>query len=91
MWRYEMPSRVRTSTAIRHAAATGALRARKRGTRTIIPREDLIEWLKSLPERSRKPQIRAVSANAVTDHVSGAADRMQQGPLEALVDLGAQP
>jgi helix-turn-helix protein len=36
-------------TSIRQAAATGALTARKHGTRTIILREDLKAYLESLP------------------------------------------
>jgi len=42
-------------TSIRQAAATsGALKAHKHGTRTIILRKDLEEWLQSLPEMGRK-------------------------------------
>lgn len=37
-------------TSIRQAAASGALEARKHGTRTIILRDDLKAWLKSLPK-----------------------------------------
>ena len=36
-------------TSIRQAVASGALKARKHGTRTIILREDLTDWLKALP------------------------------------------
>lgn len=31
--------------------ATGRLRARKVGSRTVIPHEDAIAWLRSLPAR----------------------------------------
>jgi hypothetical protein len=41
-------------TSIRQAAASGALVARKHGVRTIILREDLKEWLKSLPVIGKK-------------------------------------
>jgi excisionase family DNA binding protein len=41
-------------TSIRQAASSGALKARKHGTRTIILREYLEEWLRSLPEIGRK-------------------------------------
>jgi excisionase family DNA binding protein len=37
-------------TSIRQAAASGALQARKHGTRTIILQDDLRAWLKSLPK-----------------------------------------
>jgi hypothetical protein len=37
------------TTSIRAAAASGALKARKHGTRTIILRRDLEEWLSTLP------------------------------------------
>jgi excisionase family DNA binding protein len=37
-------------TSIRQAAASGALKARKLGTRTIILRKDLEAWLQLLPE-----------------------------------------
>ena len=36
-------------TSIRQAVATGALPARKHGTRTIILPDDLKSWLKTLP------------------------------------------
>jgi len=36
-------------TSIRQAAASGALIARKHGTRTIILPEDLKAWIKTLP------------------------------------------
>jgi excisionase family DNA binding protein len=41
-------------TSIRQAAASGALKARKHGTRTIILRKDLEEWLQALPMIGRK-------------------------------------
>ena len=44
-------------TSIRQAAASGALIARKHGTRTIILREDLAEWLQSLPIMGKKAVI----------------------------------
>src|SRR5882757_4994424 len=49
---------------------------------------------KSVSDRSlkiAKPYSYRTSTYTVTDHVSGAADRMQQRPLKTLVDLGAQP
>src|SRR5436305_6303736 len=49
---------------------------------------------KSVSDRSgkiTKPYFFRTSTYPVTDHVSGAADRVQQGPLKTLVDLGAQP
>jgi excisionase family DNA binding protein len=36
-------------TSIRQAAANGALKARKLGTRTIILQDDLRDWLKAMP------------------------------------------
>jgi excisionase family DNA binding protein len=36
-------------TSIRQAAASGALKTRKHGTRTIILREDLKDWLQAMP------------------------------------------
>jgi excisionase family DNA binding protein len=44
-------------TSIREAAATGALKARKHGTRTIILPDDLKEWLRSLPEMTGKKMV----------------------------------
>ncbi|KRR14758.1 helix-turn-helix domain-containing protein [Bradyrhizobium valentinum] len=41
-------------TSIRAAVASGALTARKLGTRTIILREDLYAWLKTLPLTGKK-------------------------------------
>ena len=41
-------------TSIRQAAASGALKARKHGTRTIILRRDLEEWLSTLPVIGKK-------------------------------------
>jgi excisionase family DNA binding protein len=41
-------------TAIRHAAASGALKARKHGTRTIVLRDDLKDWLEAMPIMGRK-------------------------------------
>ena len=41
-------------TSIRQAAASGALKARKHGTRTIILRDDLKEWLQAMPVIGRK-------------------------------------
>jgi excisionase family DNA binding protein len=41
-------------TSIRQAAASGALKARKHGTRTIILRDDLKDWLQAMPMIGRK-------------------------------------
>ncbi|SHJ62773.1 DNA binding domain-containing protein, excisionase family [Bradyrhizobium lablabi] len=41
-------------TSIRQAAASGALKARKHGTRTIILRDDLEDWLQTMPMIGRK-------------------------------------
>jgi excisionase family DNA binding protein len=41
-------------TSIRQAAASGALKARKHGTRTIILRDDLKDWLQVMPMIGRK-------------------------------------
>jgi excisionase family DNA binding protein len=41
-------------TSIRQAAANGALKARKHGTRTIILRDDLKEWIQAMPTIGRK-------------------------------------
>jgi excisionase family DNA binding protein len=41
-------------TSIRQAAASGALKARKHGVRTIILRDDLKDWLQALPMIGRK-------------------------------------
>jgi hypothetical protein len=41
-------------TSIRQAAASGALIARKHGTRTIIIPDDLRDWIKTLPVIGRK-------------------------------------
>jgi excisionase family DNA binding protein len=41
-------------TSIRQAAASGALVARKHGTRTIILQDDLKAWLKALPRIDKK-------------------------------------
>jgi hypothetical protein len=42
------------TTSIRAAAASGALKARKLGTRTIILRRDLEEWLSTMPVKGKK-------------------------------------
>src|SRR5581483_11510314 len=44
-----------------------------------------------MTEGSVGAEHRSRSANAVADHVAGAADGMEQRPIEALVDLGTQP
>jgi hypothetical protein len=36
-------------TSIRQAISSGALIARKNGTRTVILRDDLMAWLKNMP------------------------------------------
>jgi excisionase family DNA binding protein len=41
-------------TSIRQAASTGELKARKHGTRTVILRDDLKEWLQAMPTMGRK-------------------------------------
>jgi excisionase family DNA binding protein len=41
-------------TSIRQAAASGELKARKHGTRTVILQEDLKDWLQALPMIGRK-------------------------------------
>jgi excisionase family DNA binding protein len=41
-------------TSIRQAAASGALKARKHGTRTIILRKDLEDWLQAMPIIGKK-------------------------------------
>ena len=41
-------------TSIREAAASGALTARKHGTRTIILPKDVKSWLKTLPVIGKK-------------------------------------
>jgi hypothetical protein len=41
-------------TSIRQAAASGALIARKHGTRTIIIPDDLRDWIKTLPVIGKK-------------------------------------
>jgi excisionase family DNA binding protein len=41
-------------TAIREAAASGALEAHKHGRRPIIMRDDLCAWLKALPKASQQ-------------------------------------
>jgi excisionase family DNA binding protein len=41
-------------TSIRQAAASGALKARKLGTRTIILKDDLTDWLRTLPPVGKK-------------------------------------
>jgi excisionase family DNA binding protein len=41
-------------TSIRQAAASGALKARKHGTRTIILRKDLEDWLQAMPTIGKK-------------------------------------
>ncbi|NOJ43376.1 helix-turn-helix domain-containing protein [Bradyrhizobium australiense] len=41
-------------TSIREAAASGALTARKHGTRTIILPADVKRWLKTLPVIGKK-------------------------------------
>ena len=41
-------------TSIRQAAASGALKAHKHGTRTIILNDDLAEWIRALPEIGNK-------------------------------------
>ena len=44
-------------TAIREAAACGALKARKHGTRTLILLEDLKAWLQTLPPVTGKKTV----------------------------------
>ncbi len=44
-------------TSIRAAAASGALKARKHGARTIIMAEDLKEWLRTMPVMSGKKAV----------------------------------
>jgi excisionase family DNA binding protein len=41
-------------TSIRQAAASGALEARKHGTRTIILQDGLKAWLRALPRIDKK-------------------------------------
>jgi excisionase family DNA binding protein len=41
-------------TSIRQAAASGALKARKHGTRTTILRKDLEDWLQAMPTIGKK-------------------------------------
>jgi excisionase family DNA binding protein len=42
------------TTSIRQAIASGALKAHKLGTRTIILQEDLKDWIKTLPAVGKK-------------------------------------
>ena len=44
-------------TAIREAAACGALKARKHGTRTLVLLEDLKVWLQTMPPVTGKKTV----------------------------------
>ena len=51
-------------TALYEAIRTGALRAVKRGRRTLILEDDLRHWLQSLPPFAVKPTIQSDMAAA---------------------------
>jgi excisionase family DNA binding protein len=53
-------------TKLREEIAAKRLRARKLGSRTIITREDLVEWA------ARLPDVHNVAPNTVAKRVAGA-------------------
>jgi excisionase family DNA binding protein len=57
-------------TALYEAIRSGALRAVKRGRRTLILHHDLIRWVQSLP---------SIAANPVQGLQHGEVDRLERG------------
>jgi len=54
-------------TSVYEAIRTGALRAVKRGRRTLILDEDLRRWLQNLPPMTVKPSTQSLNQGGIND------------------------